>query len=84
MNIRDPEYRGMAKLALDRKDEILALRDENEKLKVAVEEAKVKRGQYREILEALLVPTNFIGIEAARDYILEALKSYGLAKVSKP
>ena len=55
-----------------------------QRLIVAIEEAKVKRGQYREILEALLVPTNFIGIETAREYICEALESYGLAELSKP
>lgn len=73
---------------MDREDELQGIIDfqqvEIKQLKNAVEEAKVKRGQYREIIEALLVPTNFIGIEAAREYILEALESYGLAEVSKP
>ena len=39
MDIRDPEYRGMAKLALDRKDEILALRAENKQLREVIESA---------------------------------------------
>lgn len=60
------------------------IQSENKQMKSAIEEAIMKRGQYREIIEALLVPTNFIGIEAARDYICEALESYGLAEVSKP
>lgn len=52
-----------------------------QQMTVAVEEAKVKRGQYREIIEALLVPTNFIGIEAARNYICEAIETYGLGEI---
>lgn len=64
--------------------QIHQLDTENKQMRVAIEQAKIKRGQYREIIEALLVPTNFIGIEAAREYILEALESYGLAEVSKP
>ncbi len=56
---------------------------EIERLQAAAAEAKLKRGQFREIIEALLVPTNFISIEAARDYITEALENYGLAKVDQ-
>lgn len=63
--------------------ELLKFETENKQLREAVEEAKVKRGQYREIIEALLVPTNFIGIEAARDYICEALETYGLGKIEE-
>jgi len=33
MDIRDLKYRGMQKLAIDRKDEILALQAENKRLK---------------------------------------------------
>lgn len=61
--------------------ELQQLKTENKQLKEAVEEAKTKRGQYREIIEALLVPTNFIGIKAARDYICEAIETYGLGKI---
>ena len=72
---------------MNREDELQGIIDflqaENKQLKVAVEEAKVKRGQYREIIEALLVPTNFIGIEAARDYICDALEDYDLGKIEK-
>ncbi len=63
---------------------IKQLQAEVKDLKDRQNESKVKRGQYREIIEGLLVPTNFISIEAARDYILEALECYGLAEVSKP
>ena len=73
---------------MNREDELQGIIDfqqeEIKQLKSAIEEAKVKRGHFREIIEALLVPTNFIGIEAARDYICEALESYGLAGISKP
>lgn len=63
------------------REKIVELQTENERLKEAVEEAKVKRGQFREIIEALLVPTNFISIEAARDYICEAIEDYDLGKI---
>jgi len=63
-----------------REQMISELQGEIKRLREAVEEAKVKRGQFREIIEALLGPTNFIGIEAARDYIREALEDYGLAE----
>lgn len=65
------------------RDKIIIAINSYEKLVTAIEEAKVKRGQYREIIEALLVPTNFIGIEAARDYICEALETYGLGKIEQ-
>lgn len=49
-------------------------------LEKAVDEAKIKQGQFRTIIEELLVPTNFISIEAARNYIIEALEKSGLAE----
>ncbi len=49
----------------------------------ALEEAKKIRGQYREIIEAVLKPTNFIHLDTARGYIVEALETYGLAVMEK-
>ena len=49
-----------------------------EELEETIKEAKRKRGQFREIIEAVLKPTNFIHIETAREYIVEALEAYGL------
>ena len=47
-------------------------------------EIKQRESHYREILDALLVPTNFISIEAARSYICEAIETYGLGEIEWP
>jgi len=65
-------------MKMDREDELQGIIDfQNEEIKLL----KEKEQHYREIIDALLVPTNFIGIEAARNYICEAIETYGLGKI---